>query len=98
MKPKVTLAPVPDGLKVKIYHTPTSEVQAALDFMGVKGRKRPRYYTFARVIDRDTQEVLAEGDALCSYKDTPSRKLGRAIAHNRALKALAKGIEHVNGV
>lgn len=91
MKPKVTLAPVPEGLKVKIFHIPTNEVRAALDSMGVKGKNRPRYYTFARVINRETQEVVAEGDALCSYKDTPSRKLGRAIAHNRAIKAYAKG-------
>lgn len=90
MKPKVELAPVPEGLKVKIFHVHTNEIKQALDFVGVKGKKRPRYYTFARLIDRETQEVLAEGDALCSYKDTPSRKLGRAIAHNRALKAYTK--------
>lgn len=90
MKLKVELAPVPPNVKVKIYHMPTNEVRAALEEMGVKGKNRPRYYTFARVIDRDTLEVVAEGDALCSYKDVPSRKLGRAIAHNRALKAYAK--------
>jgi endonuclease YncB( thermonuclease family) len=91
MKKIVQLAEVPANLKVKIYHVPTKEVQAILTPFGKNTKKMPRYYTVARVIDRDTMEVVAEGDALCSYKDTPSRKLGRAIAHNRALKAYAKG-------
>lgn len=100
MSKKITieLATVPANVKVKIYHIPTKTVQKVLHPFKGSARKLPRYYTVANVVDRETLQVVAAGDALCSYKDTPSRKVGRAIAHNRALKAYAKGNDIVKEV
>lgn len=37
---------------------------------------------------RDNNEVVARGVAICSSRDNPNRKIGRAIAVGRALKKL----------
>lgn len=94
--PKIELAPVPPGLKVRIYHMGPKEVMNASAGIGIKPSKQPKYYTVAELVNPVTHTVYATGDALCSYKDNPSRKMGRAIAHNRAIKAYTKGNEYVN--
>jgi hypothetical protein len=96
----VALAPVPDGLKVRVRHMHTLECKEAAFNSGIKVKqsKLPRYFSYAEVFDPKTGESLASGDAICSYKDVPSRKLGRAIAHNRAIKAYTKGTDHISGV
>ena len=45
----------------------------------------PRYVTHAFVIDAVTGEIYCVGEAYCSPRDVASRKLGRLIAHNRAV-------------
>jgi hypothetical protein len=94
--PKIELAPVPPGLKVRIYHMGPQEVRYVTAGLRIKPGKQPKYYTVAELVNPVTHTVYATGDALCSYKDNPSRKMGRAIAHNRAIKAYTKGIEYVN--
>ena len=46
-----------------------------------------RWITIAKLLDNETDAVLAEGVSMCSQLDNPSRKIGRAIAVGRALKA-----------
>ncbi len=45
-----------------------------------------RLVTTAQVIDRETQEVVAEGSTVLSPNDTNDQKLGREIATGRAFK------------
>lgn len=40
----------------------------------------------ARLYDRGTGELVAHGNAFCSPRDNPCRKIGRAICVGRALK------------
>ena len=81
MKHSFTLLPVPTGMKVKIYHTHDPKV---LRFLSISKRP-PRYLTEATLVDTATNTMVAMAFAWCSPKDTPSRKLGRAIAHNRCI-------------
>ena len=54
-----------------------------------KKRHGKPYITVARIIDKETQIIVAKGKAMCSKTEAPSRKLGRTIAVNRALEQLS---------
>ncbi len=79
---KVTLLPVPDGHKVKIIHVHDKNGLREMALSNPK--KPPRYVTYAMLLDNEGMMVDI-AIAACSPRDTPSRKLGRAIAHNRLL-------------
>ena len=49
-------------------------------------RRGCRYATVAKLFRKDDGELIAIGEAYCSEKDTPSRKVGRMVAVGRALK------------
>lgn len=87
MSIKIALRPVPEGFKVRIEHvTDPQELQKQVR---KAGDVPPRFVTWADVLD-EQGHVVAFGGAFCSHKDNPSRKMGRAIAHNRALKYLER--------
>lgn len=44
--------------------------------------------TEAFITDKKTKEVIANGQAFVSYKDTYQKKLGRIIATGRLMKSL----------
>lgn len=68
---------LPAGMKLKWYHVPLDP------FHGTK------WYTLAAVVDA-TGCTVAMGEARCSLKDTPSRRIGREVAYIRAkLDAMA---------
>lgn len=73
MRDKYVESNVPKSLRVQVHHRPESE-----GFF--------RYKTVCLLRDSVTNEVRASAMALCSLKDSPSRKIGRAIAVGRALK------------
>lgn len=43
------------------------------------------YYTKAKILLKGTDEVIGEGEAICSRQDLPSRQTGRNIAVGRAM-------------
>ena len=49
------------------------------------GKYAPRYVTVCRIKDEEGHE-LGYGEAVCSDKDVPNRKLGHEIAVSRAIK------------
>lgn len=88
---KNSLLPVPNGTKVLLKHLHKPEdirawFKRAID-AGLHGNAIPIYATLAILIDKETGEVLGSGTSYCSPRDNPSRKLGRLIAHNRAILA-----------
>lgn len=90
---KIALMPVPDGHKVKIVHV---HKQSDLEGLKLENSKRaPRYVTYAILLDADGM-VQTISSAACSPKDTPSRKMGRAIAHNRAIKEFSRQAEYAS--
>lgn len=52
----------------------------------------PKYLTVCAIYDDKTMWF---GESMCSPKDTPSRKLGWAIAVGRALHSIEKGTNAV---
>lgn len=85
---KIPLLPVPAGLTVRIVHI---HDPARLERLARKGCPPPRYVTIARVYDAHNNDV-ASSMAFCNPKDCPSRKAGRAIAHNRAVSAYLRSV------
>lgn len=71
---KFTEANVPNGLRVQVRY--------------YRGPYVP-WLTSCHLVDSN-DHVLASGTATCSGKDQPVRKIGRAMAVGRALKAYAK--------
>lgn len=51
--------------------------------------KDQRWFTRCELIEGD--RIVASATASCSYKDQPARKIGRAIAVGRAIKAYKEG-------
>jgi hypothetical protein len=49
-------------------------------------RRGREYLTIARVVDRETNEVLTYAEATCNPHDSPNRKRGYHIATERAKK------------
>lgn len=74
---KLVLLPVPEGYTVRIKHYYT---------LGEEGYNGPKklHMTTAALLNPQG-EVVREADALVNPKDTPIKKLGRAIAHNRLI-------------
>ncbi len=52
----------------------------------VRYLKGPVWVTSCFLVDEDTGKVMAHATAICSPKDQPIRKIGRAMAIGRALK------------
>ncbi len=52
----------------------------------VRYLKEPRWVTSCHLVENVTGKVMASGMAVCSAKDQPVRKIGRAMAIGRALK------------
>lgn len=50
------------------------------------GKKAPIYVTTCLITNWDKSIELGYGEALCSHKDTPNRRLGHEIAVSRAIK------------
>lgn len=90
MSRKPELLPVPDGCKMKLYHFHKPEdiadaISIAIEEDFPKRKKSPRYLSLAFLLKEGEPEAVGFGWAICSHKDSPSRKLGRIIAHNRAI-------------
>lgn len=86
---KNTLLPVPDGFKMRIEHFFGEKLKECIESgeLPVHG-SGPAYATVAQLVETETGEVVSFGVSYChGKKDLPSRKLGRLIAHNRAIKA-----------
>lgn len=75
---KLTENNIPDGVQLRVSYV--SRLRSDAD------HHLPLWMTFARLIDSETNEVVASAHSNCSEKDIPSKKIGRAIAVGRALK------------
>ena len=69
---------VPDGCSIHLNHFHRNNSTKS-------ERKGGQYRTVAQIVDANTNEVLAEADAICGRHDTPTRERGRRIAIGRCL-------------
>lgn len=76
---KLVLLPVPAGHKIKYQHHYT-------DPEGVP----PKLYATSAWLENEAGERVAVAHSTVNPKDTPIKKLGRAIAHNRCIKEFEK--------
>lgn len=56
----------------------------------VRYLKGSRWVTSCHLVDTATDKVVSHGTAICSARDKPVRKIGRAMAIGRALKQFAR--------
>lgn len=49
-------------------------------------RRGCKYATIAKLFNKEDGDLIAQGEAYCSERDVPSRKVGRMVAVGRALK------------
>jgi hypothetical protein len=82
---KLVLLPVPEGYKLHLHHFTKKE----LILQSKSDQPPPRYGTKAELFDEEGNSVCI-GFSFCSHKDTPNRKLGNIIAHNRCIKKFNK--------
>jgi len=73
---------VPEHLRVHVVYL--FEGRTSKNQLKKIGGTNTKYVTICRLRDPDGQ-VVAEGRAACSTKDTPNRRTGRAVAVGRAL-------------
>ena len=74
---------IPEHLRVQVCHLhPGNTSHAQLKKLG---HTKAKYVTLAKLRDKQTDQIVAEGVAACSPKDQPSRRVGRAVAIGRAL-------------
>jgi len=77
---------VPAGFNVRIQHFHDKDaLEKATVGTPEHPAKPPKYCTLAELYDT-TGAVVAVSTAFCNPKDCPSRKKGRAIAHNRVIQ------------
>lgn len=81
------LTPVPDGYKAVVHHVHDRKmIRSWLDNLDLPNKHgKYKYFSLVDIVDKATGEIVAWGYALCGRRDNPSRKLGRVIAHNRAM-------------
>ncbi len=67
---------------------------------GIRARVRylrdRRWFTSCQLLNKDNR-IVATGVSTCSYKDQPTRKIGRAIAIGRALKSYKEKLADGSG-
>ena len=73
---KYTEKDVPSSLRLRVRYI--TRLRGGMEDL-------PKWQTQARLLDRETNTLVAMGIAECGDKDTPSKKIGRAIAIGRAL-------------
>lgn len=44
-----------------------------------------RFVTYCKLVHKESMGIVATGEAVCSLKEQPCKKIGRAIAIGRAL-------------
>lgn len=90
---KLTLSPVPDGLKMRIHHVyqkgPDRQIRTMSGAVSVEEGPSRLVRTLASLVAEDGTEV-AKAESIVNPKDNPIKKLGRVIAHNRCIKAYGK--------
>lgn len=83
---KNKLANVPNGYKAVVHHAWTpEEIAHWCETLGYRPRNGTRYLSIVDIVDTTTGEIMGTGVARCKWTDAPSRKMGRLIAHNRAV-------------
>lgn len=88
---KLHLLPVPPGLKIKYQHHYIREVLDRAVYMNDEPRLGPPVLIGTEAwLENAEGERLAEGTAEVHFPDVPIKKLGKAIAHNRCIKAYLK--------
>lgn len=76
----LTLRPVPAGHYIRYFH----------DYK-IRKDKPKIYLGTVAVLFNDVGEEISSAVSKVHKGDTPIKKLGRAIAHNRCIKAFEKG-------
>lgn len=91
---------VPDGFKIKYKHHYKVIGKSAI---ADKDGKYKEVFT-KRLIgseawleNMENGEVVAHGASMVSKKDTPNKKLGRIMAHNRCIKHWNELVEQARG-
>ena len=79
---KYTEQTVPEGVRVHVVHL--HEGNCSRNKLKSIGQTTTKYVTIAKLIDERNGQVIGMGKAVCSKVDSPTRKVGRAIAVGRA--------------
>ncbi len=59
----------------------------------IRYQRGEQFVTYCKLVHKETKEIVAAAHAICSLKEQPSKKIGRAIAIGRALKFYLKDLE-----
>ena len=71
---------IPEGFRIRVQYVTR---------LRKNSRAANKWLTIARLLDKTTNQCVSRAIAVCSEKDNPNRKIGRAIAVGRALKQYA---------
>lgn len=84
---KLVFLPVPPGLRMKYKHHYTQENPVTVTKLGgtIEVEQPKKLVSTLAVLEDEAGKELMEGYALVNPKDTPIKKLGRCIAHNRCI-------------
>lgn len=83
-----TLQNLPENVYAKVYHFDSNKLKQQMNyFPNLRSfvERKTKYLTVCYLHDTQTREVVSVGTSACNPNDTPSRKLGYAIARNRAV-------------
>lgn len=72
-------AVVPAHLKLVVCHLHENNSDA-------HDRRGCKYATIAKLFGKEDGDLIAVGEAYCSDRDVPNRRVGRMVAVGRALK------------
>lgn len=89
----VELWPLPEGVTAKVehYRDVMDCVAAGIEVHTNFGMYAPKFATHVTLYRADVVDPIGEGWSYCSPHDSePSRRVGHAIARNRALKNAAE--------
>ncbi len=62
--------------------------------VSIRYQRGTQFVTACRLVHKETKEIVAAAHAICSLKEQPSKKIGRAIAIGRALKLYHAGVSY----
>lgn len=99
---KLELLPVPEGLSVRYKHMykeiwpkPNTPEYARMLNVGLDKFKPTKHLiaTTATLVDKENGEFVSTAMSTVARNDVPNKKLGRTIAHNRAVKQWEKMVK-----
>lgn len=87
---KLSLLAIPEGYRMRIkhyYEIPIPrQIHSASNLSSMHEEEGPKkLYATSATLEDPNGNLICEAEAIVNPKDTPIKKLGRAIAHNRCM-------------